>query len=77
MNSKIGQMAFDRKYQNYGVIKIEGGTVRLYESQQNFLTLNTSGGTPVSAFWAGDCVVVSMADGKARRYSMQQTFQIV
>lgn len=77
MNSKIEQMAFDRKYQNYGVIKIEGGTVRLYESQQNFLTLNTSGGTPVSAFWAGDCVVVGMADGKARRYSMQQTFQIV
>ena len=47
-------MAFDKKYQNYGVIKIENNTVRLYESQQNFLTLNTSGGIPILANWAGD-----------------------
>jgi hypothetical protein len=43
-------MAFDKKYQNYGGIKIENGIVRLYESQQNFLTLNTSSGTPESAY---------------------------
>lgn len=67
-------MAFDKKYQNYGVVKIENGTVRLYESPQNYLTLNTSGGTPVSANWAGENVVVTMSDGKVRKYSLQQTY---
>ncbi len=66
-------MAFDKKYQNYGVIKIENGSVRLYESQINYLTLNTSGGTPVAANWAGENVIVTMADGKVRKYSLQQT----
>jgi hypothetical protein len=70
-------MAFDKKYQSYGVIKIENGTVRLYESQQNFLTLNTSGGTPVSAHWSGDAVIVNMADGKVRRYTLQQTYTTI
>ena len=70
-------MAFDKKYQNYGVIKIENGTVRLHESQQNFLTLNTSGGTPISAHWAGENVIVNMADGKVRRYTLQQSFHII
>ena len=74
---KIKAMAFDKKYQNYGVIKIENGTVRLYESQQNFLTLNTSGGTPVSAHWAGENVIVNMSDGKVRRYSLQQTYHVI
>jgi len=59
-------MAFDKKYQNYGVIKIENNTVRLYESQQNYLTLNTSGGIPVMANWAGDTVNVTMSDGKIK-----------
>jgi hypothetical protein len=67
-------MAFDKKYQNYGVIKIENNTVRLYESQQNYLTLNTSGGIPVMANWAGDTVNVTMSDGKVRKYSMQQSY---
>lgn len=70
-------MAFDKKYQNYGVIKIENNTVRLYESQQNYLTLNTSGGTPVSAHWAGEAVIVQMADGKVRRYTLQQTYTTI
>ena len=67
-------MAFDKKYQNYGVIKIENGSVRLYESQINYLTLNMSGGTPVAANWSGENVIVTMADGKVRKYTLQQTY---
>jgi hypothetical protein len=67
-------MAFDKKYQNYGVIKIENGSVRLYESQINYLTLNTSGETPVAANWSGENVIVTMADGKVRKYTLQQTY---
>lgn len=67
-------MAFDKKYQNYGVVKVENGNVRLYESQQNYLTLNTSGGTAVSANWSGENVIVTMADGKVRKYTLQQTY---
>jgi hypothetical protein len=70
-------MGFDKKYQNYGVIKVENGTVRLYESQQNYLTLNTSGGIPVSAHWSGENVIVTMRDGKVRRYTLQQSFHVV
>lgn len=32
-------MLFDKKHQNYGVIKIEN--VRLYGSQMNYFVLNT------------------------------------
>jgi hypothetical protein len=67
-------MAFDKKYQNYGVVKVENNAVHLYESQQNRLTLNTSGGTPVSAVWSGENVIVTMADGKVRRYTLQQSY---
>jgi hypothetical protein len=67
-------MAFDKKYQNFGVVKVENGTVRLYESQQNYLTLNTSGGTPVSANWSGESVIVKMVDGKVRKYTLQQSY---
>jgi hypothetical protein len=70
-------MAFDKKFHNCGVIKIENGKVRLYESQQNFLELNTSdssGAKPVLANWTGDTVAVTMSDGKVRKYSMQQTY---
>lgn len=67
-------MAFDKKYQNYGVVKVENGNVRLYESQQNYLTLNTSGGIAVSANWSGENVIVTMADGKVRKYTLQQTY---
>jgi hypothetical protein len=70
-------MAFDKKYQNFGVVKVENNTVRLYESQQNYLTLNTSGGTPVSANWSGENVNVTMADGKVRKYSLQQTYIVI
>jgi hypothetical protein len=70
-------MAFDKKYQNFGVVKVENKTVRLYESQQNFLTLNTSGGTPVAAVWSGDTVNVTMEDGKVRKYSLQQTYMTI
>lgn len=70
-------MAFDKKYQNFGVVKVENNTVRLYESQQNYLTLNTSGGTPLSASWSGENVIVTMADGKVRKYSLQQTFIVI
>lgn len=70
-------MAFEKKHQDYGVIKIENGSVLLYESQQNFLKLNTSGGTPILAQWAGENVIVKMADGKTRRYTLQQSFTVV
>jgi hypothetical protein len=70
-------MAFDKKYQNYGVIKVENGTVKLYESSQNYLTLNTSGGTPIAAKWSGENVLVTMADGKIRNYFLQQSFHII
>jgi hypothetical protein len=73
-------MAFENKYVDFGVIKVEKNragenTVNIYFTQQSFLTLNTSGGVPVSANWAGDQVVVHFSDGKVRKYSAQQSFQ--
>ncbi len=67
-------MAFDNKYQNYGVIKIESNRVNLFESSQNYLTLNTGGETPLSAHWAGEAVIVNLANGKVRRYTTQQSY---
>jgi len=63
-------MAFDAKFRNFGVIKIsdDGYNVRLYCDPHNQTPIWVSGGGAVSAVWAGDCVVVTLKDGKVRRY---------
>jgi hypothetical protein len=60
-------MAWDSKFINFGVAKIEGDKVKVYRDSLNYITINV-GKQVTSANWAGGELNVSMSDGKVRRY---------
>jgi len=69
-------MAFDSKFPNYGVIKVEGNSVLIYYSSSNYDRIPC--GDPVSsASWAGDHVIVNYVSGKIRRYSSTSNYDNV
>jgi len=65
-------MAFDAKFRNFGVIKISDdcANVRLYcdKVNQTPIFVGSSGGGAASAMWVGEAVVVTLKDGRVRRY---------
>ena len=69
-------MAWDPKYSTFGVIKIEGKMIKLYSSKDNYTSLTFT--VPVkNAVWAGNCLNVTLADGKVRRYSSRDSYSII
>ena len=69
-------MAWDSKYPAFGVIKIQGDKVCLYNSRDNYASIST--GKPVtSAVWAGNFLNVTLADGKVRRYSSRDSYSTI
>ena len=65
---------WDIKYENFGVIKITGDRVHLYYSKNNYDTICV--GKPiVLANWAGNEVIVRLADGKIRKYKSKDNYQ--
>lgn len=66
-------MAWESKYSNYGVLKIEGNKVNVFFSQQNFISIWV-GEMVTNAVGAGDVINVTLSNGKIRRYSTVQTF---
>lgn len=55
------------KYLNWGIIKVKGNDVQLWYSQSSYDTINCQ--TPVTdARWGGHVVVVTLINGKIRRY---------
>lgn len=69
-------MAWDSKYINFGVIKIEGDRVKLYRDQNNYTTVSV--GKPITnAAWAGGELNITMSDGKVRRYRDQNNYSTI
>jgi hypothetical protein len=69
-------MAWDSKFVNFGVVKIEGSNVKVYKDQSNYTTISV--GKPVTnASWAGGELNVSMSDGKVRRYRDQSNYSTI
>ena len=69
-------MAWDSKFFNYGVIKVEGNSVKIYKDQYTYSTIHV--GQPVNnASWAGGELNVSLASGKVRRYKDQYTYSTI
>jgi hypothetical protein len=69
-------MAWDSKYINFGVVKIEGDRVKLYRDSNNYTTISV--GKPVtSANWAGGELNITMSDGKVRRYRDQNNYSTI
>jgi hypothetical protein len=59
---------FNSKQKDYGVIKIEGNTVKVFETQSQYANINV-GQEVVDARWSGSAIVVYLKDGKVRRYT--------
>jgi len=69
-------MAWDSKFYNFGVLKVEGKNVKVYSSQSSYVTVSV--GEPItSASWAGGELNVTLAKGKVRRYSSQSSYTTI
>ena len=75
-NLNFKNMAWDRKYSDYGVIKIEGERVILYCNSFTRTSLNV-GKKVLSAHWSGTDLIVNLADGKVRKYPNDFTFSTI
>lgn len=64
---------FNSKQKDYGVIKIEGNTVKVFETQSQYANINV-GQEVIDARWAGSAIVVYLKDGKVRRYTTQSQY---
>jgi len=69
-------MAWDSKFINFGVVKIEGNNVKVYRDTSNYTTISC--GKPVNnASWAGGELNVSLSDGKVRRYRDSSNYSTI
>jgi hypothetical protein len=59
---------FNSKQKNFGILKVEGRIVKVYETQSVYSNLNI-GHNVADARWAGDAIIVELMDGKMRRYT--------
>jgi hypothetical protein len=69
-------MAWDRKYSDFGVLKIEGERVVVFCNSYTRTSVNV-GKKVVSAIWSGGDLLVTLADGKVRRYPNDYTFSTI
>lgn len=66
-------MAWDSKYVNFGVVKVEGDKVKVYLDRFSYVTISI--GKPVTnAIWTGGELNVYTSDGKVRRYKDQHSY---
>ena len=70
-------MAWDKRFRDYGVLKIEKNNVRVHSGAQQFDSIYIGEGGIQNAIWSGDSIVVYLENGKVRRYTASQTFQNV
>jgi hypothetical protein len=69
-------MAWDSRFSNYGVVKIDGSSVKVYRDSQNYTTISTFSKV-TNASWAGGELNISLADGKVRRYRDSQNYSTI
>lgn len=69
-------MAFDSKYSSFGVLKVDGRNVRVYNSNSSYVTISV-GNDIKDARWNGSEILVYLMDGKIRRYSSLSSYTII
>ena len=69
-------MAWDSKLINFGVIKIEGKSIKLYENAHSYSSVHV-GEEISSANWAGGELNVTLKNGKVRRYQNQNSYNTI
>jgi hypothetical protein len=59
---------FNTSLKDYGVVKFESTSVKVFETQSKYSTINV--GEPIQdARWTGSTVTVYLRNGKVRKYS--------
>lgn len=69
-------MAFDNRFIEYGVIKIEGEKLKLYSTSSNYISINL-GKEATNAVWAGSTLNVYLSNGKVRRYTSSSSYTTI
>lgn len=70
-------MAWEKRFREYGVLKIDKNNVRVHSGPQQYDSIYINEGGITNALWAGDSIVVYLANNKIRRYTASQTYQNV
>ena len=66
-------MALDKKYVDYGVLEVCSMGVKVYYTQTNYDYIYQN--DVVDARWAGDCVLVTLKNGRRLRFTSKTTYQ--
>lgn len=69
-------MAFDKKFSQYGVLKIEGNSVKVHSTETSY-DLISVGEKVVNASWAGDFINVTLENGRVKRYSSTTYYNLI
>ena len=64
---------FNTSLKDYGVVKFERTSVKLFESQSRYSNINV-GEEIQDARWAGNSVVVYLRNGKVRKYTSLSSY---
>ena len=76
LNLKLTIMSFSNEQRNFGVLKIDGRNVKIYSTQTSYSTINV--GYDISDVrWSGDSILVTLKDGKVRRYTSQTSYSTI
>lgn len=69
-------MAFDKRYVDSGVLKIDGEKIKVYSTGGVYITIN-AGSKIRSANWSGSELIVYLENGKTRRYSYEGAYTTI
>lgn len=68
-------MAWDKKYIDFGVVKTDKKTIKVYKDQFTAIPL-TMDSNVKNALWTGDELTVYLENGKVRRYKDQFSYKL-
>lgn len=69
-------MSWSKKEIEYGIIKIEGKSIKVYTSQTSNYTVYI-GEDIRDVRWNGDVILVTLESGRVRRYTSQTSFNTI
>lgn len=69
-------MNWRKEHTNFGVLKIDGRNVKVYKNTFSYDTINVYEDIQ-DAKWSGDVIVVTLKNGKTRRYDSTTNYKTV
>jgi len=69
-------MAWDAKFERFGVVEIEGNKVKVYKDQYTYTTISVNKQV-TSAKWVGGELIITMSDGTVRCYEKHNFYKSI